>query len=221
MHTAHHVERLRPVGAAHHQSQHPLPQASLPALDAGIHSREVATPEVAMRFVSYLLDGDSTDADVHWLVDQHDIWVMPLFNPDGHFIVEHGNGREYALFQRKNADRDDGQPLPATRHYAVWHRSQSQLPLQVGLLQRLRTCRLRPDLQDPPNNLEEETQAVTARIRQLVPDQRGPDDTDASPITATVCTRISTFRRPRPLSVGLARNRGAKRRRPERTSPHI
>ena len=41
-----------------------------------------------MRLVDYLLNNYNTDADVHWLVDYHDIWLMPEVNPDGHHIVE-------------------------------------------------------------------------------------------------------------------------------------
>ena len=58
--------------------------------DAGIHAREIATPEVVMRMIDYLLDNYDTNADVRWLVDYHDIWLMPDFNPDGHHIVEAG-----------------------------------------------------------------------------------------------------------------------------------
>ncbi|HEX8598560.1 MAG TPA: M14 family zinc carboxypeptidase [Chloroflexia bacterium] len=52
--------------------------------EAGTHSREIATPELAMRYISWLLDGYETNADARWLVDYHDIWVLPMVNPDGH-----------------------------------------------------------------------------------------------------------------------------------------
>ena len=62
--------------------------------DGDIHAREIATPEVVMRMIDYLLDNYDTDADVHWLVDYHDIWLMPEVNPDGHHIVEAGRRRQ-------------------------------------------------------------------------------------------------------------------------------
>src|SRR5688500_758224 len=74
--------------------------------DSGIHSREIATPETAMRFIDHLLNGYASDADAHWLVDHHEIYVMPMLNPDGHHIVE--NGASQPRPQRKNADNDDG-----------------------------------------------------------------------------------------------------------------
>ena len=60
--------------------------------DGDIHAREIATPEVVMRMIDYLLNNYNTDADAHWLVDYHDIWLMPEVNPDGHHIVEAGGG---------------------------------------------------------------------------------------------------------------------------------
>ena len=60
--------------------------------DGDIHAREIATPEVVMRMIDYLLSNYDTNADVHWLVDHHDIWLMPEVNPDGHHIVEAGGG---------------------------------------------------------------------------------------------------------------------------------
>ncbi len=60
--------------------------------DGNIHAREIATPEVIMRMIDYLLNNYDTDPDVHWLVDYHDIWLMPEVNPDGHHIVEAGGG---------------------------------------------------------------------------------------------------------------------------------
>ena len=73
--------------------------------DSGIHSREIATPELAMRYIDWLLNGYNSNADARWLVDYHDIWVMPMFNPDGHHIVEAGGGGSSPYWQRKNANR--------------------------------------------------------------------------------------------------------------------
>src|SRR5690242_5612115 len=73
--------------------------------ETGIHSREIATTEVATRFMSQLLDNYNTDPDSHWLVDWHDIWIMPHVNPDGHHMVEATGG---PYLQRKNGDRTNG-----------------------------------------------------------------------------------------------------------------
>ena len=118
--------------------------------DAGIHSREIATPEMAMRFISWLLDNYNTNADAHWLVDYHDIWVMPMLNPDGHHIVEAGGGGSSPYYQRKNARQQQRlHDLAAQRQQPVRHGPQPQLPLPVGLLRRLQQHRLRRDLSRP------------------------------------------------------------------------
>ncbi len=85
-------------------------------LMAGTHSREITTPELAMRLIEELLSGYGKDADATWLVDYHEIWVVPTANPDGHRLVELGMSAPYddwPFYQRKNANNDDdhnGQP---------------------------------------------------------------------------------------------------------------
>ena len=61
-----------------------------------------------MRFISWLLDQYDTNPDAHWLVDYHDIWVMPTFNPDGHHIVEAGGGGNSPYYYRKNGNNTLG-----------------------------------------------------------------------------------------------------------------
>src|ERR1700751_3800138 len=91
--------------------------------DGGIHAREIATPEVVMRMIDYLLNNYDTDADVHWLVDYHVIWLMPDVNPDGHHIVEAGGGGNSPYYFRKNSDNIGGSgcswPPTAFNHFGV------------------------------------------------------------------------------------------------------
>ena len=77
--------------------------------DGDIHAREIATPEVVMRMIDYLLNNYDTNADAHWLVDYHDIWLMPEVNPDGHHIVEAGGGGNSPYLYRKNSDNVGGE----------------------------------------------------------------------------------------------------------------
>src|SRR5438552_3480220 len=42
--------------------------------DAGIHGEELVPPELAIHFISWLLDGYDSNPDAHWLVDYDDIW---------------------------------------------------------------------------------------------------------------------------------------------------
>lgn len=48
-----------------------------------IHGDEVVGTEMCLRFLDLLLDGYATDSRIRALVDETDIWVVPVMNPDG------------------------------------------------------------------------------------------------------------------------------------------
>jgi hypothetical protein len=79
-------------------------------LMANIHAREVATPELAIRYIKYLTAGYNgeggylVDPDVTWLVDYHVAYVLVMLNPDGHRV----NEANTSALRRKNVDNDDG-----------------------------------------------------------------------------------------------------------------
>jgi len=78
-------------------------------LMAGIHAREITTPEVAMRMIDYLTQNYQTNPDVKWIVDYQETWIVPSVNPEGHWIVELGTkSSSTPYYQRKNANHDDG-----------------------------------------------------------------------------------------------------------------
>ncbi|HKP51600.1 MAG TPA: M14 family zinc carboxypeptidase [Chloroflexia bacterium] len=147
--------------------------------NAGLHAREIATVEVAIRYVAYLLDNYDSNADAHWLVDHHDTWVMLMVNPDGRHIV--ANGASQPRSQRKNADNNDG--------CASWPGLGTDLNRNFPFLWNCcggssgSACS--DTYRGTAENSEEETQAVVSKIRQLIPDQRGPGNNDPAPITAT------------------------------------
>ncbi len=152
--------------------------------DAGIHAREIATPEIAMRYIQWLLDGYNSDPDAHWLVDYQDIWVVPMANPDGHHMDEY-NGNPSAIGQRKNADYSNG--------CTVWGNSGSQLgtdnnrnfPFKWDCCGGSSGNACDQTYRGPSSNSDPETQAIVNQVRLLIPDQRGPNDQDPAPITTT------------------------------------
>ena len=73
---------------------------------ANIHARELTTAEIAMRWLDLLLDQYGQDTDITWLVDWHELWIIPTANPDGHWITELDTADGYPLLHRKNFDRD-------------------------------------------------------------------------------------------------------------------
>jgi len=69
---------------------------------ANMHAREMATPEVILHFLNYLVDNYGADSLVTELVDNREFWLVPTQNPDGHVYVEQGHSS-----WRKNR-RDNG-----------------------------------------------------------------------------------------------------------------
>lgn len=67
---------------------------------AGVHAREFAPVEAVMRFAEELVRGYGRDAEATWLLDEHEIHVVPFANPDG-------RARAESLTPwRKNADNE-------------------------------------------------------------------------------------------------------------------
>jgi murein tripeptide amidase MpaA len=80
-------------------------------LETHIHAREVATDEMAWRFLAMLVDADGTDPQVTSLLQSTEIWVIPEMNPDGSNIAakgieQEGLGSDSPAWQRKNDDED-------------------------------------------------------------------------------------------------------------------
>ncbi len=156
-------------------------------IDGDIHAREIATPEVVIRLIDYLTNNYATDADVHWLVDHHDIWLMPEVNPDGHHIVEAGgNGNAPYLF-RKNGDNVGGNgcswPPSSFNQFGV--DNNRNFPFRWGCCNGSSGSVCDLTYRGVSAGSEPETMAIVNMLRALVPDQRGPGDTDPAPITAT------------------------------------
>jgi hypothetical protein len=65
---------------------------------AGVNVREYAPPEIALRFVEILVAGYGVNADITWILDHAEIYILPIANPDGRKIAE--SNRD--LLWRKN-----------------------------------------------------------------------------------------------------------------------
>jgi carboxypeptidase T len=153
-------------------------------LDAGTHSREIAGPEMATRFMGQLLDRYDRDPDSRWLVDWHDIWIMPLVNPDGYRLV--GPDSDRPMKHRKNADNDDGcEVYPSTSDTQFGTDINRNFPYKWGCCKGSSTDACEQDYRGPESASEPETQALTSQLAQLFPDQRGSSDADRAPITTT------------------------------------
>jgi hypothetical protein len=58
---------------------------------AGHHSRELAPPEIAMRFIDELVGQYGKNDQITKLLDTREAWIVPVVNPDGRVDVEGGD----------------------------------------------------------------------------------------------------------------------------------
>ncbi len=87
---------------------------------ASIHSRELSPAEVAWRWIDHLTTQYGVDPNVTWLLDHHEMWVVPLANPDGRAIVQSSGG---PFLHRKNANTVDApcNSAPGDPDYGALH----------------------------------------------------------------------------------------------------
>jgi len=143
-------------------------------LMAGIHAREITTPEVAMRMIDWLTHGYQTNADARWIVDYQETWIVPSVNPEGHWIVELGDKRPYQVpyYQRKNANHDNGStywPPDSWGQYGVdLNRNHSYKWGLTGSSSNPSDTLYR----GTSSNSEPEVAELQSLIRTLIPDQR-------------------------------------------------
>ncbi len=76
---------------------------------ANHHGDETTGIEMTMRFAELLANSYGTDPDITDMVDKMEIWLCPIYNPDGYMIGQRGNANGYDL-NRNYPDRFDGPP---------------------------------------------------------------------------------------------------------------
>lgn len=75
--------------------------------NAAIHAREVITPLVLENFAQFLADGYGSDPRVTDIIDNREIWIVPVVNPDGYTYNEETDPDGGGMW-RKNKRRIDG-----------------------------------------------------------------------------------------------------------------
>lgn len=76
------------------------------SLVAQMHAREIATGEVAWKFIDKLTSTYGSDEAVTKLLDTTEVWVVPIANPDGVDVV--ASGGDDPVLQRKNLNTSAG-----------------------------------------------------------------------------------------------------------------
>ena len=84
---------------------------------SALHARDLAPVELNLRFAEYLLDNYDQDPEVTWLLDETEIHILLVANPDGRAVVEQqiadstaGDGGVNARLKNLNALTCPSQP---------------------------------------------------------------------------------------------------------------
>lgn len=133
-------------------------------LIAAHHAREMATAETATRFAEELVAGYDTDPDATWLLDHHEIHVLPQANPDGRRWAELGYWWRKNTCNTNGCSRfpDYGTDLNRNAGFEWGGIGSSALPCSELF-------------RGPAAFSEPENQAIRDYARSLFPPQRPPD----------------------------------------------
>lgn len=150
-------------------------------LMGAIHAREMTTAELTTRLAEYLVEQYGHDPDVTWLLDYHELHIMPIANPDGRAWAEQ------LYLWRKNTNSSDscidattGNPL--FPYYGVDLNRNSSFKwneCQGSGCSSSNACNLTFRGSAPAS--EPETQVIQNYVTSLFADRRGPQDDDAAP----------------------------------------
>lgn len=178
-----------------------------------IHAREWTTVEIANRLISYLLQGYGDDATVTWLLDEHEIVVVPIANPDGRKLAEQG------YLQRKNMNTTRGSmcSMPPAIHSQPGVDLNRNFAYAWGTVDRPTLDPCLPTYPGTAPASEPETAALQQFITTLYPDRPRPANGAPAPDdTSGVLISLHSFGNmvlwpwghtalPAPNSAGLSR----------------
>lgn len=140
-------------------------------IHSSMHAREYAPAALNLDFAKWLINSYSTDAEAKWLVDHREIHLLFHMNPDGRKIAE------IQVLQRKNTNQSHcaGATVGVDLNRNFKQRWNSTANGSSG-----NECS--EVYRGIEAESEPETQAVSNYVRQIFPDERGPDDDDAAPL---------------------------------------
>ncbi len=79
------------------------------------HARELNTCEVVMDHINRILTGYGTNPQITGWVDNHEIWMVPVWNPDGHAYVWSSNN----MWRKNRRNFGNGIGVDLNRNYAL------------------------------------------------------------------------------------------------------
>lgn len=144
-------------------------------LGCAMHARELATAPLCLDFAEHLVTSYGVDADATWILDHHEIHLLLQANPDGRKHAEVGDS------WRKNTNENYCGPESSSRGADL----NRNFAFNWGCCNGSSGSECTADYRGPEPESEPEVQAISAYLRGIFPDQRGPDLDDAAPEDAT------------------------------------
>ena len=89
-------------------------------IDGTHHAREIMAAEFPIMFAEYLLTHYATDPAIKWLVDNRELYLVPIVNPDGFVYNETTNPTGGGMWRKNRSPQAGGQyGVDLNRNYPV------------------------------------------------------------------------------------------------------
>ncbi len=76
-------------------------------IDGMHHAREIMASEFPIMFAEYLASNYGTDQEITWLLDNRELYIVPVVNPDGFFYNELTNPNGGGMWRKNRRDNGD------------------------------------------------------------------------------------------------------------------
>ncbi|MCG7534305.1 M14 family zinc carboxypeptidase [Pseudoalteromonas sp. OOF1S-7] len=156
-------------------------------MQGALHAREYTPGATTLKFAKYLLENRETNADINWIMDQREIHILLIANPDGRVLAEQGQ------LWRKNTNTaycaldDTLRGVDLNRNFDFAWAS----PIGGSTDDQCAATYHGPSAASEP-----ETQAIQAYLHGLFKDRRGDLLTDPAPLnTQGVFLDLHSFSR--------------------------
>ncbi|MFW6041199.1 MAG: M14 family zinc carboxypeptidase, partial [Thermoplasmatota archaeon] len=73
-------------------------------IDGGMHAREWSGPQVASYYLYRMVNEYDTNDTIRWLVNNREIFVVPMINPDGYYYDGNGDTSEQNSWRKNRND---------------------------------------------------------------------------------------------------------------------
>ncbi|ALU45279.1 M14 family zinc carboxypeptidase [Pseudoalteromonas rubra] len=156
-------------------------------MQGALHAREYTPGATTLKFAQYLLENRETNADVNWILNQREIHILLIANPDGRVLAEQGQ------FWRKNTNTAYCALDETLRGVDLNRNFDFAWASPIG---GSTDDQCAATFHGPSPASEPETQAIQAYLHELFKDRRGDLLTDPAPLnTQGVFLDLHSFSR--------------------------